>query len=419
MRDRFAAALTIVSIIVGMVLYLVWAESAYPHTATWNSSYEASPADTDAISQGAGKIRNLKRDLRERMANDHYWSGTSADGQHYTVTFYAPSLADPDPGENKGALYTKDVDDKAELFWEDEDDNVLQITSGGEFDGDAMDIDFTPDNYAPDTSPDEASDVDDLAAHLEGIDDALAVAVREHGCTLSNDTDADHDILVAAGTFVDSTEARLITLSSGITKQIDAAWAAGDDAGGLDTGSVAADTWYHLYVIKGTGSDALFSTSATSPSMPTDYTWFRRVGSVKTDGSANILGFYQYGDTFLWAEMPNEYSDTTVTSAASELATLEAPTGFNVEAIINATGINAAGGARFLIISPDVTVAAISATDTPLCTIQSPSAAVSGSVKIKVMTDTSGRVEYISNSGGNSELRIVTLGWVDHRGRLD
>jgi hypothetical protein len=40
-------------------------------------------------------------------------------------------------------------------------------------DGDKLDIDFTPSNYTPDASPAEASDVDDLAAHLKGIDTAL------------------------------------------------------------------------------------------------------------------------------------------------------------------------------------------------------------------------------------------------------
>ena len=38
--------------------------------------------------------------------------------------------------------------------------------------GDHLDIDFTPTNYTPDATPAEAADVDDLAAHLAGIDTA-------------------------------------------------------------------------------------------------------------------------------------------------------------------------------------------------------------------------------------------------------
>jgi hypothetical protein len=39
------------------------------------------------------------------------------------------------------------------------------FTDGSIFDGDQLDIDFSPNNYTPDTSPSEASDADDLAAH--------------------------------------------------------------------------------------------------------------------------------------------------------------------------------------------------------------------------------------------------------------
>lgn len=42
-----------------------------------------------------------------------------------------------------------------------------------EIDGDLIDITFNPTNYVPDDSIVEANDVDDLAAHLKGIDDAI------------------------------------------------------------------------------------------------------------------------------------------------------------------------------------------------------------------------------------------------------
>lgn len=46
----------------------------------------------------------------------------------------------------------------------------VDVTS---LDGDHLGVDFTPSNYSPDASPTEANDVDDLAAHLQGIDTAL------------------------------------------------------------------------------------------------------------------------------------------------------------------------------------------------------------------------------------------------------
>jgi len=42
-----------------------------------------------------------------------------------------------------------------------------------EIDGDHLDIDLTPSNYSPDTTPAEAANADDLAAHLAGIDNRL------------------------------------------------------------------------------------------------------------------------------------------------------------------------------------------------------------------------------------------------------
>ncbi len=55
-------------------------------------------------------------------------------------------------------------------------------------DGDQLDIDFTPTNYAPDITPPEAADVDDLAAHLAGIDTMLELS---KSITIENPTSAE------------------------------------------------------------------------------------------------------------------------------------------------------------------------------------------------------------------------------------
>jgi hypothetical protein len=53
-------------------------------------------------------------------------------------------------------------------------------------DGDRLEIDFTPVNYAQDTSPVEVDAVTQLTAHLKGIDDALATSIFEDLATISN-----------------------------------------------------------------------------------------------------------------------------------------------------------------------------------------------------------------------------------------
>lgn len=69
-------------------------------------------------------------------------------------------------------------------------------------------------------------------------------------------------------------------------------------ANGLDTGVLAASTWYSIWVIyNGSAVAGLLSLSATAPTMPSGYTHKARVGWARTDGSGNKypLSFTQTG----------------------------------------------------------------------------------------------------------------------------
>lgn len=69
-------------------------------------------------------------------------------------------------------------------------------------------------------------------------------------------------------------------------------------ANALDTGSIAAATWYAIWAIaKPDGTTAaLASLSATAPTMPSGYTYKARIGWVRTaSGSAQLLGSWQLG----------------------------------------------------------------------------------------------------------------------------
>ena len=60
-------------------------------------------------------------------------------------------------------------------------------------------------------------------------------------------------------------------------------------ANGLDTGALSVSTWYSVWVIrKPDGTTAgVISLSATTPTMPSGYTFKARVGWIRTDGTAN------------------------------------------------------------------------------------------------------------------------------------
>lgn len=82
-------------------------------TRTWNAAYEAQPADTEVVSQGALRIRNLKEDIQERLEVDHSHAGDAEDGKHKKVTLKqiaTPTIDTNDVGiyqKSDGILYSK------------------------------------------------------------------------------------------------------------------------------------------------------------------------------------------------------------------------------------------------------------------------------------------------------------------------
>jgi hypothetical protein len=75
-------------------------------------------------------------------------------------------------------------------------------------------------------------------------------------------------------------------------------------ANGLDTGALAANSWYSVWVIwNGVTTAGLLSLSATAPALPAGYTHKARVGWIKTDGTGNKfpLNFRQYGKRVRYA----------------------------------------------------------------------------------------------------------------------
>lgn len=66
---------------------------------------------------------------------------------------------------------------------------------------------------------------------------------------------------------------------------------------GLDSGSKSSNIWYAVFIIGDTSNinspAGLLSINATSPTLPSGYNIFRRVGWIKTDGNNNIIPFFQ------------------------------------------------------------------------------------------------------------------------------
>lgn len=244
------------------------------------------------------------------------------------------------------------------------------------------------------------------------------------GLTLSNNAgDATNDIDIAVGSCaaLDSPYWKM-ALASALTKRLDAAWAVGTGNGGLDTGSIA-NTTYHVWLIQRSDTlvvDALFSTSATSPTMPANYDRKRRIGSIKR-GSGVIQPFYQDNDYF-YLKTPNLDFATVNPGTSAVLRGMNVPSGIVVTAIIgvNPSNTAAAGLMRVYISSPNTTDVAASAVNESV----EPAATTSGRstdtrAVLFVNTDTSGQIRARANfSDASCTLNLSTYGWIDTRGRL-
>jgi len=244
-----------------------------------------------------------------------------------------------------------------------------------------------------------------------------------HGLTLSNNgADATNDIDIAAGECRDSTGAEDMTLASALTKRLDAAWAVGTGNGGLDTGSIGNNT-YFVWLIKRSDTgvvDALFSLSASSPTMPTNYDYKRRIGCI-IRSSGTILAFIQDGDKFMLKSPVNSVNATNPgTSAVTR--TLNTPVGVRLEAILFVAGYstNAAHDPGSIYIS-DLSLTDVAPSIAVAATHQAFSLGTDVQIgaMLHVMTNTSAQVRSrLQYSDTTTVLVINTNGWIDRRGRL-
>lgn len=117
---------------------------------------------------------------------------------------------------------------------------------------------------------------------------ALVVTNNSGTPNTSIDIDADDAIIVDTSGNAIRTGAVNLTVAC-----------AGTGANGLDTGSLANNTWYYFYIIYNPTTETvagLASTSATSPTLPSGYTFSYRVGAIRTGGSATFIRIKQVGN---------------------------------------------------------------------------------------------------------------------------
>jgi hypothetical protein len=246
------------------------------------------------------------------------------------------------------------------------------------------------------------------------------------GLTLST-AGSSATLTVASGFAADSTGIHRISLGSSIAKTT-SAWAAGP-AGGLDTGTIANNTWYHVYAIFNptTGvSDAVFSATATPlagpTTLPTGFTTWRRIGAALTNSSAQWVKFVQEGDQFVW---DTPFADVGVSNPGSSavLRTITVPANLRVLAdmLIGSQDPGAAGSGGIYVSDPlaaDVATSVPSLAFAGIYIAPPPSGNAATGGNARCYTNTSRQIRHrIQISSAGTNVTISTIGWFDTRGQ--
>lgn len=241
-----------------------------------------------------------------------------------------------------------------------------------------------------------------------GYIDGLAISTASAARTFS----------VAVGTATDANNALPMILGSSITKTNTGAWVVGTGNGCMDTGSAAVSTWYHIYLIEKTDRsavDAICSLSASAPTMPTGWTFSRRIGSMlTTSGTANWTAFTQIGEEFRWSTPINDINSAALGTTATNFS-ISVPPGISVKAWLRGYAASGSVGTKVVVVSP---LAATPVAGTPAgeVTAVSQVAANPVALTVEVLTDTTQHVTAVA-SAASTTLVVDTFGWVDRRGR--
>ena len=149
----------------------------------WNPSYSTPatvPSEADSVNDLTAHLYGIDQQLSSIASSTHATShetggGDEVDGDKldidWTPTYYTPATASEADSVDNLTSHLKGIDTLAGAH------TTRHITGGAdEIDGDKLDIDWAPTYYTPATSPTEADSLDNLTAHLYGIDQELSSA---------------------------------------------------------------------------------------------------------------------------------------------------------------------------------------------------------------------------------------------------
>lgn len=235
-------------------------------------------------------------------------------------------------------------------------------------------------------------------------------AMHRSGGTISYGTTS---ATVAAGKWRSKDDSVDIVLASAITKtlQSSGAWAAGNNGNGLFSGARANGVWYHFFVIANdsTGAvDAGFDTSITAANIPSGWTAYRRVASIRTNASGNVLPYIVRGPHFRLLTPIRVYQAAAPTPAWTSFNLDQVPPDVRTFAEIH-TAVSTTNGFFSLNIAPPGTSYSTSVNDSAVSFVMSTIPA--DNAVSRVITGTSRDILIRADQSGT--LTVDVLGYED------
>lgn len=187
---------------------------------------------------------------------------------------------------------------------------------------------------------------------------------------------------------------------------------------GADVGATGATAVADGFDVGATQQDAQNYPAAT---LPTGFTHKQCLGSILTDGSKNIIAFFQYGAEF-WLKSPVT-SVSGLSASGSTLETLSVPLGTRVRASLNlfaSTGATSGDAVVAYLSSPDFTdsIASSSAPGAQIASFAHTAEVASAAAQAQVWTSTVGQVRVNLAITTSGQINVVTAGWQDPRRRM-
>jgi hypothetical protein len=245
------------------------------------------------------------------------------------------------------------------------------------------------------------------------------------GLTIENNGGSPFDTLdINIGRCRSSDNTSDLVLSALMTKYANTAWNQGTNAGGLDSGSLGANQTWHVYVISNlTVVDVIFSQNGISPTLPSGYSLYRRIGSFTTNASSQVRAFSQIGNRFMYTGRPVASQTGVALGVGGNLISLNGiPNDLVVKPIIASQITSAVAWAFYESIStyPSTDIPGINNTAASTYLRQGQAASMVGAYVLEVYTNTVRQIGIdvsAAISAGASGLYIDVYGWYDDRGQ--